>query len=127
MISFENGKAKVNCNPLKPCERLVFISQPMRGLTEEQIKQRRQEAIEKIRYIIKEVYGIDDVGIIDSYLSSTPKSDNPSVWCLGRAIQLMADADLLFVCDGYKNARGCLIEVEVAKKYNIPIIYEEDC
>ena len=37
MISFENGKAKVNCNPLKPCERLVFISQPMRGLTEEQI------------------------------------------------------------------------------------------
>ena len=54
MISFENGKAKVNCNPLKPCERLVFISQPMRGLTEEQIKQRRQEAIEKIRYIIKE-------------------------------------------------------------------------
>lgn len=99
----------------------------MRGLTEEQIKQRRQEAIEKIRYIIKEVYGTDDVGIIDSYLSSTPKSDNPSVWCLGRAIQLMADADLVFVCDGYENARGCLIEVEVAKKYNIPIIYEEDC
>lgn len=47
MISFQNGKAKVNYNPLKPCERLVFISQPMRGLTEEQIKQRRQEAIEK--------------------------------------------------------------------------------
>lgn len=83
--------------------------------------------MKKIRYIIKEVYGIDDVGIIDSYLSSTPKSDNPSVWCLGRAIQLMADADLLFVCDGYENARGCLIEVEVAKRYNIPIIYEEDC
>ena len=77
MISFENGKAKVNCNPLKPCERLVLISQPMRGLTEEQIKRRRHKAIEKIRYIIKEVYGTDDVGIIDSYLSSTPKSDNP--------------------------------------------------
>lgn len=99
----------------------------MRGLTEKQIKQRRQEAIEKIRYIIKEVYGTDDVGIIDSYFSGTPKSDNPSVWCLGGAIQLMADADLLFVCDGYENARGCLIEVEVAKRYNIPIIYEEDC
>ena len=127
MISFENGKAKVNCNPIKPCERLVFISQPMRGLTEEQIKQRRYEAIEKIRYVMKEFYRIDDVGIIDSYLSNTPKSDNPSVWCLGRAIQLMADADLVFVCDGYENARGCLIEVEVAKKYNIPIIYEEDC
>lgn len=127
MISFENGKAKVNCNPLKPCKRLVFISQPMSGLTEKQIKQRRHEAIEKNRHIIKEVYGADEIEIIDSYLPNAPVSNIPSVWCLGWAIQLMADADLVLVCDGYENARGCLIEVEVAKRYNIPIIYEEDC
>lgn len=51
----------------------VFISQPMKGLSEKEIKSNREKAIKKI----KSLYG-DDIEIIDSYIDDrgTP------LWCL---------------------------------------------
>lgn len=121
MYSYKNGKVDVKNNV-----KNVFISQPMRGFTEKAILNKRKEATDKIIKIVNEVYGKTKVNIIDSYLVDTPPNTvNAAVYYLGRAIQQLSEADIIFVCNGYKKARGCLIEEQVAKLYNIPIIYEE--
>ena len=51
----------------------IFISQPMKGLSEEEIRHNREKAIKKI----KSLYG-DDVEIIDSYIDD----EGTPLWCL---------------------------------------------
>ena len=37
----------------------------------------------------------------------------------------MKDIDALYMCDGWREARGCKIEYEVAKEYGIKILYSD--
>ena len=94
----------------------VFISQPMRDLSEEEIKADRKRAIEKV----KTIYG-DDVEIIDSYNN---KYQKPLI-CLAKSIELLAKADIIYLCKGWNKARGCKIEYMCASDYDIKIIFEE--
>ena len=41
----------------------------------------------------------------------------------GRSNDVMADADLVYFCDGWKDTRGCWIEHLCAKYYNKEIRY----
>ena len=96
----------------------VFISQPMRGLTDEQIKAHREEVIEKI----KEMFN-NDVEIIDSFFEGESTPDNP-LELLGKSISMLNDINYIYMCAGWENARGCTIEHECALKYGIGVIYE---
>ena len=62
----------------------VFISQPMRGLTDEEILEKRSE--------------------------------------IKKDIQLLSQADMIYLGEGWDKARGCKIEYEIAKAYGINII-----
>lgn len=103
--------------------RKVFISQPMRGLTNEEILKEREKIKKNIKDIIEE-----DVEIIDSFLEDYPGEINKHipVWYLGKSIQLLSQADIVYFGGNWKNARGCQIEHEIAIKYEIKII-EENC
>lgn len=94
----------------------VFISQPMRGLIEHKIKLNRLKAIENI----KRLYG-DDVEIIDNYFDS----DEKPLFKLGKSIELLSTADIIYLCKGWNKARGCKIEYMCASDYDIKIIFEE--
>ena len=94
----------------------VFISQPMRGLAEREIKLNRAKAIESI----KRLYG-DDVEIIDNYFDS----DEKPLFKLGKSIELLSTADIIYLCKGWNKARGCKIEYMCASDYDIKIIFEE--
>lgn len=94
-----------------------FISQPMRDLSEEEIKADRKRAIEKA----KTIYG-DDVEIIDSYNN---KYHKPLV-CLAKSIELLAAADIAYFCRGWNKARGCRIEYMCANDYGIGAYFEEE-
>lgn len=95
--------------------KTIFISMPMRGKTEKQIKAELEQAKRKI---IDE-YG--DVEFIDSYF---PEGQQGSpVMMLGKSIMLMSGADLVFFADGWESARGCRIEHEVATQYAKERIY----
>lgn len=94
----------------------VFISQPMRGLAEREIKLNRLKAIENIR----KLYGID-VEIIDNYFGGNEKP----LFKLGKSIELLSKADIIYLCKGWNKARGCKIEYMCASDYNIKIIFEE--
>ena len=95
----------------------IFISQPMKDLSEEEIRHNREKAIKKI----KSLYG-DDVEIIDSYIDSggTP------LWSLGESIKLLSTADVAYFLKGWNTARGCRIEYMCADNYGIGAYFEED-
>lgn len=98
----------------------VFISQPMKGKTEEEILRVREKAIASVKSICNE-----DVEILDSYFSDF----NPDDGCiplkfLARSIVLLADADIAYFAKGWKDARGCRIEHECAVEYGIKTLDE---
>lgn len=95
----------------------IFISQPMKDLSEEEIRHNRMKAVKKI----KSLYG-DDVEIIDSYKN---KYQKPLV-CLAKSIELLATADIAYFCRGWNKARGCRIEYMCADNYGIGAYFEED-
>lgn len=93
----------------------VFISQPMRGLAERKIKLNRLKAIENI----KRLYG-NDVEIIDNYFDDNEKP----LFNLGKSIELLSTADIIYLCKGWNKACGCNIEYMCASDYGIKIIFE---
>ena len=97
----------------------IFISIPMNGLLEEDIR--------KEFCIISEAlpFPKDEVKIINSWLDEEPPTEfhgNTGLWYLAKSIELLAQADLVVMAPGWENARGCIIEHECAKRYGIPII-----
>ena len=91
----------------------LFISQPMRGKSDEQILKERQEAIEKA----KEFFG-EDVEVIDSFFQNAPADAIP-LWFLGKSLELLSTADIAYFAKGWQEARGCKIENECAIAYGI--------
>ena len=97
----------------------VFISQPMKGKTEEEILAAREKAIEDV----KKTMDGESVEVIDSYFEDY----NPDNGCvplkyLAKALELLADADVVYFAKGWKDARGCRIEHEAAIAYGIDVI-----
>lgn len=99
----------------------LFISQPMRGFTDEEILKAREE----IRIRSEKVIG-EPVQLIDSFIEDYPGEINKSisVWYLGKSLQFLSQADIAYFGGDWRNARGCKIEHEVADKYGISIIEE---
>lgn len=95
----------------------IFISQPMKGLSEKEIKSNREKAIKNI----KSLYG-DDVEIIDSYIDG----DEKPLFKLGKSIELLSTADVAYFLKGWNTARGCRIEYMCANDYGIGAYFEED-
>ena len=94
----------------------LFISQPMNGKTDEEIIRERNEAIDIAKDILN-----DEIEVIDSFFQNAPAEAKP-LWFLGKSIELLSTADVIYMCNGWENARGCRIEYQCAKDYGIEII-----
>lgn len=97
----------------------LFISQPMRGFSDEQILNRRAEIIKEVRGKINE-----DVEILESFFEGFEPTGNIPIAYLGRSISLLAEADIVYFGKGWDEARGCKIEHEIAAQYGMVIIEE---
>lgn len=97
----------------------IFISQPMRGLSDEEILKKRHE----IKLKIEEVFN-EPVEIIDSFFEDFKPENNIPVKYLSRSIDKLADADVAYFGGSWKEARGCKIEHEIAIAYGIQTIEE---
>ena len=105
----------------------LFVSVPMKGRTEEEIK----ESIQKMKKIA-EIYEGEELELIDSYIEDNPPKDSKeTVWYLGESLKKLAQADVFMgICESY-DWDGCCIERETAesygiKTYTIPAIYVID-
>lgn len=94
----------------------LFISQPMRGKTDEEIMAERTTAIQRAEEIVGE-----PVEVIDSFFQKAPVEAKP-LWFLGKSLELLANADVAYFAPGWKDARGCRIEHTCAREYNIVCI-----
>lgn len=92
----------------------LFVSQPMRRKTDEEILKVREEIRIKAEKIIGE-----PVELLPSFFEDFNPVGNIPVAYLGKSISLLAIADIVYFGEGWKEARGCKIEHEVAKEYGI--------
>lgn len=93
----------------------LFISCPMKGRTDENIKKSR-EKMHKIAEIIFD----EELEVIPSFFEGeAPEVANMSVYYLGKSIQRLADADYFIGTDDYYEHKGCNIEFNVARNYGI--------
>lgn len=97
----------------------VFISQPMESLTNNEIKQRRLELLN----MIKERYPTKEIHLIAN--PPCPCGCNSSVWYLGKFLECIAQADLVFFSKNWECTRGCSFEHSICVYYGIPIAYED--
>lgn len=96
----------------------VFISQPMRNRSQENIMAERKAIIEKLNAM--------HIDVIDTiFTEEAPENNNEGIYYLGKSILNMAEADAIFMCEGWESARGCRIERQVAQDYGIKILYED--
>lgn len=96
----------------------IFISQPMMGKSDELIATERKLIIERV----KSMYG-NDVEILDSLFDNynTSNIKHTLVAFLGKSLEVLAQADVAFFLSGWKSARGCRIEYDVARLYGIRV------
>ena len=94
----------------------VMISQPMNGRTDEQIKEERKRIVDKFNKMHIEV-------INTLFTEEAPEDCNVAVYYLGKSISAMKDIDAIYMCDNWREARGCKIEYQVAREYGIKILY----
>ena len=92
----------------------LFISQPMKGRSDEEIINDRRACIK----YAKEMLG-EDVEVIDSFFRGAPAKP---LWYLGESLKLLAQADIACFAAGWGDARGCKIEHTCAAEYGVPII-----
>ena len=97
----------------------LFISQPMKDKTDEEIKAVREEAIRRA----KEKLG-EDVEMIDSFFENAPHDARP-LWFLGKSLELLSTADIAYFAKGWNDYRVCRIEHICAEEYGIENIIEE--
>lgn len=96
----------------------LFISQPMRDKTDEQIKTERSRAMAVARDKLGE-----DIELIDSFFESAPHDAKP-LWFLGKSLELLANADIAYFVSGWDKYRGCKMENTACKEYGIEVIEE---
>ena len=94
----------------------LFISQPMRGKSDEEILMEREKAIKAAENLVGE-----PVEVIDSFFQNAPADAKP-LWFLGKSLELLSNADVAYFAPGWKDARGCIIEHDCAISYGIKSI-----
>lgn len=98
----------------------LFISQPMNGLSDEDVLKERDRAIKCAKKQFRE-----DIEVLDLYFTEdSPKGVNDGLWWLGEFIKLLAQADVAYFVKGWQKDRGCLIGNECAFRYGIRRIEE---
>ena len=93
----------------------LFISVPMKGRTEAEIR----ASIAKMK-TIAEAYEGEELELIDSYVEDTPPANNhQAIWYLGKSLEKLSIADVFITIDDAWSWNGCQIETEVARLYGI--------
>ena len=94
----------------------LFISQPMKGKTDEEIEAERAKAVEEAKAVLN-----DDVEVIDSFFKDAPADARP-LWFLGKSVELLSGADAAYFAKDWDKYRGCKIEHTCAVEYGIKVI-----
>ena len=94
----------------------IMISQPMRGKTNEQIREERKALVGTLEREGDEV--------IDTVFEEAPADEDMAIYMLSQSIRFIGKVDAVYFMKGWENARGCKIEHQVAVEYGKQVYYE---
>lgn len=97
----------------------LFVSQSMNGKTNAEILEVREKAIKSAERYLEE-----KVEVIDSFFCNAPVEAKP-LWFLGKSLELLSKADVVYFAKGWEEARGCRIEHQCAIDYGIETVIED--
>lgn len=108
----------------------LFISTPMHGLTDDEIK----ETFKRIRTKAAEFFNDDNIAtqsVVSNALFGDNSKGKSRVQMLGHSITLLDTVDAIIFAKGFSQARGCMIEYYTVDKYaddwsNVRILFETD-
>lgn len=107
-------------------KKKAMISQPMGGLTEEQVVETRDRAIK-----VLEATGYEVVNTLftDEWYSKENMEKRGVVQIplcfLAKSLENMSLCHAVYFCKGWEEARGCKIEHIAAASYGLEILYED--
>lgn len=93
----------------------LMISQPMKGKTNEQIREERAELVSRLQEEGNEV--------IDTVFENAPEDEDITIYMLSQSIRYIGKVDGIVFMKGWEKARGCKIEHEVAVEYGKQVFY----
>lgn len=95
----------------------LFVSVPMKGRTEEEIK----ASIRRMKKIA-EIYEGEELELIDSYIEDNPPKDSKeAVWYLGESLKKLAQADVFIGIYEHYDWGRCHVEFITAQEYGIKL------
>ena len=94
----------------------IMISQPMKGKTNEQIREERAEIVKRLQEEENEV--------IDTVFENAPADEDIAIYMLSQSIRYIGKVDAVYFMKGWEKARGCKIEHQVAVEYGKKVFYE---
>jgi hypothetical protein len=104
----------------------IMISQPMNGLTDEQITETRNKFLS---FAQKENFEVVNTYFKDEWFAKIELKSigviQVPMYYLAKSLEKMALCNAVIFAKGWENARGCQIEHEVALQYGLDILYEE--
>ena len=93
----------------------LFVSVPMKGRTEKEIK----ASIQKMKKSA-EIYEGEELELIDSYIEDNPPKDSKeAVWYLGESLKKLAQADIFIGINEAYDWNDCYIKRDTAQRYGI--------
>lgn len=101
----------------------VFISQPMSYKSKDEILETRERIIKKV----KDYFQTDDLKFMKSYfeVKHSKRLKNENLYFLSKSLKVLSKSDVIIMASGWENSRGCRIEYECARLYDIMVIYED--
>ena len=93
----------------------VFISQPMRGKSKDEILTERNRITKEIQNLI------GNHEVLDTYFDDFGEGSKPLQY-LAKSLFMLADADCAYFAQGWQDARGCRIEHDSAVAYYIEVL-----
>lgn len=95
----------------------VYVSIPIKG---KDYKKQREHADEVGRSLSRK--GMEVVNPFNIYAGKDPSYADH----LACDLRALMDCDVIFLCQGWENSRGCRIEFFTAQEFGLEVIREED-
>lgn len=93
----------------------MMISQPMKGKTNEQIREERAEIVTRLQE--------EGIEVVDTVFEQAPVDEDVAIYMLSQSIRYIGKVDAVYFMKGWEKARGCKIEHEVAVEYGKQVFY----
>lgn len=103
----------------------IFISQPMTGLSNEEILAHRNLAISKLDKISEQYSKFHPSEYIEfNYIDNTQFNEEKTpLGYMAKDVELIDKADIVYFADGWEKSRGCNVEYTICKEYGKEMIF----